>query len=62
MMIDEVATCTPSGNTPGSGTVLLRDTPAQGDRLEWLFREALRRQHVHPLMELLRRYRSQEGA
>ena len=29
---------------------------------EWLFRDALRRRQVHPLMELLRRYRDQEGA
>jgi len=36
--------------------------PAQGDRVEWLFRDALRRRQVHPLMELLRRYRGQEGA
>ena len=62
MMIDEVATRTPCGNSPGSGKAPSRDTPAQGDRLEWLFRDALRRQQVHPLMELVRRYRSREGA
>lgn len=61
-MIDEVATRTPCGNPPGSGEPQSRNTPVQGGRLEWLFREALRRQQVHPLMELMRRYRSQEGA
>jgi hypothetical protein len=29
----------------------------QRERLSWLFRDALRQQRVHPLMDLLRLYR-----
>jgi hypothetical protein len=28
-------------------------------RVDWLFRDALRRRQVHPLMDLVRRYRQQ---
>ena len=35
---------------------------ARTDRVEWLFRDSLRRSQVHPLMAVLRRYRDQEGA
>jgi len=38
-----------------------RPAPVPGDersrRIEWLFRDALRRRQLHPLMLLLRRYR-----
>ena len=61
-MTDEVATRAHCENAPNSGRAHPAETSAQGDRLAWLFREALRRQQVHPLMELLRRHRSQEGA
>ena len=61
-MIDEIASRTHRENSRGSGEVHSQGKSTQGDRLEWLFREALRRQQVHPLMELLRRYRSQGGA
>jgi hypothetical protein len=30
-------------------------------REDWLFRDALRNQTVHPLMELVRRYREQDA-
>lgn len=28
--------------------------------IDWLFRDALRHHHVHPLMELVRRYREKD--
>ena len=62
MMTDEAATGVHRENAPSSQLMHARETPAGDERLEWLFREALRRKQVHPLMELLRRYRSQEGA
>ncbi len=31
-------------------------------REDWLFRDALRNQTVHPLMELARRYRAQDAS
>jgi len=31
-------------------------------REDWLFRDALRNQQVHPLMELVRRYREQDAS
>jgi len=61
-MTDNAATRVDRENSPISGNVRSMVKPSQGDRLEWLFREALRRQQVHPLRELLRRYRSREGA
>jgi hypothetical protein len=37
--------------------------PARGaGRIEWLFRDALRQQQMHPLMELVRRYREQAAS
>ena len=33
-----------------------------GSRIDWLFRDALRRRQIHPLMELLRRYRQQAAS
>jgi hypothetical protein len=48
--------------SPAQAQAPASEKPAQGDRLAWLFRETLRRHQVHPLMELLRRYRGQEGA
>ena len=35
------------------------DEPPQA-RLRWLFRDALRQQRFHPLMDLLRRYREED--
>ena len=31
-------------------------------RIDWLFRDALRQRQIHPLMELLRRYRQQDAS
>jgi hypothetical protein len=42
--------------------VLAPEPASQADRVEWLFRDSLRRRQVHPLMELLRRYRGQDAA
>jgi len=61
-MIDEIASRTHRENPRALGESQSPQAPAGGARLEWLFRETLRRKQVHPLMELLRRYRSQEGA
>jgi hypothetical protein len=36
--------------------------PAPAPRIDWLFRHALRQRQVHPLMELVRRYREQDAA
>lgn len=30
-------------------------------RIDWLFRDALRNRQLHPLMELVRRYREQDA-
>ena len=30
-------------------------------RIDWLFRDALRSRQLHPLMELVRRYREQDA-
>jgi hypothetical protein len=37
-----------------------RATPDSPSRIDWLFRDALRNQQVHPLMDLTRRYRAKE--
>jgi len=37
-------------------------TPDRASRIEWLFRDALRKQQVHPLMDLVRRYRAKAGS
>jgi len=44
------------GNAPPGGT------PEAPSRIDWLFRDALRQRQIHPLMELVRRYRQQEAA
>ena len=31
------------------------------ERIDWLFRDALRRQQVHPLMDLVRRFRDKDA-
>ena len=37
--------------------------PAEtSERMDWLFRDARRHQLVHPLMDLVRRYRKKEAA
>jgi hypothetical protein len=33
-------------------------TPGRPSRIDWLFRDALRNRQVHPLMDLVRRYRA----
>jgi hypothetical protein len=45
------------GREPGAPTGGSPAVPAPADRIEWLFRDSLRRRQVHPLMDLLRRYR-----
>lgn len=35
--------------------------PGGPSRIDWLFRDALRNQQVHPLMDLVRRYRAKDG-
>jgi len=30
------------------------------ERIDWIFRDALRNQQVHPLMDLVRRYRARD--
>jgi hypothetical protein len=42
----------------------LPSAPAHSDasRLDWLFRDALRNRRVHPLMELVRRYRQRDAS
>jgi hypothetical protein len=52
----------PIGNPPGSPLSDPPEPAARVDRVEWLFRDSLRRRQVHPLMELVRRYRDQERA
>ncbi len=34
--------------------------PASPSRIDWLFRDALRNRQVHPLMDLVRRYRAKD--
>lgn len=34
--------------------------PTSPSRIDWLFRDALRNQQVHPLMDLVRRYRAKD--
>ena len=36
--------------------------PASSSRIDWLFRDALRNRQVHPLMDLVRRYRAKDVA
>ena len=61
MMTDETAALAHPAYSPSPQQACSPEQPMQGDRLSWLFRETLRRHQVHPLMELLRRYRGQEG-
>ena len=37
-----------------------RTVPASPSRIDWLFRDALRTRQVHPLKDLVRRYRTKE--
>jgi len=62
MMIDETATRPGPAGPAEPRQAAIAQSPPQAGRIEWLFRDALRRRQVHPLMELLRRYRDQEGA
>jgi hypothetical protein len=50
----------PPGNPPDAPLAEPTEPAARVDRVDWLFRDSLRRREVHPLMELLRRYRDQE--
>ncbi|MFL6625914.1 MAG: hypothetical protein ACJ8G1_05640 [Vitreoscilla sp.] len=50
----------PTGNPPAAPQPEPPEPAARVDRVDWLFRDSLRRHQVHPLMELLRRYRDQE--
>ena len=34
--------------------------PSRSSRIDWLFRDALRNRQVHPLMDLVRRYRAKD--
>ena len=34
--------------------------PGRPSRIDWLFRDALRNRQVHPLMDLVRRYRAKD--
>ena len=43
---------------PPSGT---SKPSASLQSIDWLFRDALRNQQVHPLMELVRRYREKDA-
>jgi len=61
MMIEQTPR-QPVVNLPGAPLAEPPEAAARVDRVEWLFRDSLRRSQVHPLMELLRRYRDQEGA
>jgi len=61
MMIEQMPR-QPGVNPPGAPGAEPPGQAARTDRVEWLFRDSLRRREVHPLMELLRRYRDQEGA
>jgi len=61
MMIEQMPR-QPGVNPQGAPGAEPAEQAAPTDRVEWLFRDSLRRREVHPLMELLRRYRDQEGA
>lgn len=61
MMIEQSARQS-TGNPPVSPRSEVPEPAARVDRVEWLFRDSLRRHQVHPLMELVRRYRDQERA
>jgi len=61
MMIEQTPR-QPVANPPGTPLPEPSAPAARAERVEWLFRDSLRRRQVHPLMELLRRYRGQEGA
>jgi hypothetical protein len=61
-MIDHTATHPHPGIPPESPQIPSPEPAAPADRLDWLFRDALRQRKVHPLMELLRRYRGREAA
>ena len=37
-----------------------RAVPESPSRIDWLFRDALRNRQVHPLMDLVRRYRTKD--
>lgn len=39
-----------------------RAAPGSSSRIDWLFRDALRNRQVHPLMDLVRRYRAKDAA
>lgn len=62
MMTDKAAPPLPPTNQAGPRQAPSPEPVARAGRVEWLFRDALRRRQVHPLMELLRRYRGPEGA
>lgn len=62
MMIEKAAPHLPPANQADSMQTRSPEPSARADRVDWLFRDALRRRQVHPLMELLRRYRGRESA
>jgi hypothetical protein len=62
MMIEKAAPHLPPATQADSMQAPSPEPSARADRVEWLFRDALRRRQVHPLMDLLRRYRDQESA
>lgn len=62
MMNEKTAPHLPPADLADSMETLSPESLARADRVEWLFRDALRRRQVHPLMELLRRYRGRESA
>jgi len=59
MMIEQTPR-QPTENPPVPPLAEPPEPVARVDRVDWLFRDSLRRRQVHPLMELLRRYRDQE--
>jgi hypothetical protein len=61
MMIEKAANHLPPADLAGARQASAPEASTRADRVDWLFRDALRRRQVHPLMELLRRYRGQEG-
>lgn len=61
-MNDNAAIHLPPANQASSQRAPSAEPPKRADRVEWLFRDALRRHQVHPLMELMRCYRGPEGA
>jgi len=60
-MIEAAKTLAHPANPAGSQQALPSEPPTQPGRIAWLFRDTLRRRQVHPLMELLRRYRDQDA-